>query len=182
MATKHLMTADDLLHLEDDGDRYELIEGELIRMSPTGDEHSEIGMGFGARLWQHVVPRGLGKVYGADMGFVLEDPPTTVLSPDVSFVQASRLPSSGRQRNYLRLAPDLVVEIVSPSDSLSDLEKKVARYLAGGVRLVLVVNPRNSTIAMHRLGRRVVILRDLDELNLVEVVPGFRVRVADLFA
>lgn len=116
MAVKQIVTPEDLFLMPEGDERYELIEGELVRMSLVGQEHSEIGANFVALLYNHVIPRRHGKIYGLDTGFVSERFSNTVLCPDVAFVRADLLPPQ-RQDRYLRVVPDLVVEIVSPSDS-----------------------------------------------------------------
>jgi Uma2 family endonuclease len=114
MATTKLTTIDDLWAITEPG-RYDVIDGELHQMPPAGGEHGEIEMTIGALLWHFVRIHGLGKVYGCDMGFILSHAPLIWLSPDVAFVRAERLPPPEERVGFLNLAPDLAVEIVSPS-------------------------------------------------------------------
>ena len=127
-----LMTADELLRLPDDGKRYELVEGTLNETPPAGTERGLIAMKAGSILYQYAHERGLGEVFAAETGFVLSSKPDTVRAPDVAFVAADRLPSGGLPAGYLRLAPDLVVEVVSPSDTASDLQSRVYAWLDAG--------------------------------------------------
>lgn len=171
-------TADELERTPPDG-RWELIAGELVAMTPAGGEHGEIGSGMVARLWLHNRGCRLGKVYGADTGFVLA--PNVILVPDAAFVRMDRLPAEEDQRRWLRLAPDLVVEVVSPTDRAADVAAKVARYLDAGVTLLWVLHPRTRAVTLHAADRSEQTLREGDELDGGEVLPGFRVAVAEIF-
>jgi len=178
MATTKLWTIEELERTSLDG-RYELIDGELMEMAPAGGEHGEIGLGFGARLWLYVREQRLGKVYGADTGFVLAS--NLLVSPDVAFVRFDRLPTPAEQQMWLRLAPDLAVEIVSPTDSLAEVRAKVERYLDNGVPLVWVFQPRPKTVSVFGPDRTERILVDGDVLDGGDVLPGFQVAVSDIF-
>ncbi len=181
MATTRLMTADELMALPDDGWRYELIEGVLHRMSPAGAEHGEIGTEYVWHLRNFVVPRRLGRVYPADTGFFLSHDPETVVAPDAAFVRADRLPPRAERRGYLDLVPDLVVEVVSPTDRQADVDDKVARYLAAGARLVWVTDPLRRSVRVHAPGREPRELGEGEVLDGEDVIPGFRLPVADVF-
>lgn len=182
MAMTKLMTVDDLLAVPDDGYRYDLVNGELRRMSPAGGEASALGVGIAARLWFHVTERGLGKVFGADGTFVLSNDPRTALVPDVAFVRADRLPSDVEQRRPLHLAPDLAVEVVSPGDAMPEVMAKVRLYLEAGTPLVWVVLPRRKQVMVHQADGTMRTLGVGDLLDAGDVVPGFRLGVADIFA
>jgi len=171
-------TVDDLERSSPDG-RYELIDGELVEMAPAGGEHCELGMGFGARLWLQVRERRLGKVYGADTGFVLGS--ALLVVPDVAFVRADRLPSPPEQRTWPRLAADLVVEVVSPTDRATDVRAKVMRYLDAGVPLIWVFYPRTRIVSVVAPDRDERILREGEVLDGGAVLPEFRLAVADIF-
>ena len=106
MATAQLLTAEDLWAFGDDGQRCDLIRGELHRMAPAGGEHASVEMTIGALLWNYARSGKWGTVFGSDAGFVLARNPDTLLSPDVAFVRADRLPSKKRQIGFLELAPD----------------------------------------------------------------------------
>jgi Uma2 family endonuclease len=176
-----LMTAEELARLPDDGYRYELVKGVLHRMSPGSFEPSTIAMRIGARLVAFADEHGLGEVTGADGGYVLERGPDTVRAPDVAFVRADRVPTREEQQHFAELAPDLAVEVISPSDRMSDLEEKVEQYLALGVPLVWVFHPRERTVTVRRPRRAPRVLRDGDVIDGEEILPGFRLPVADVF-
>lgn len=175
------MTADELERMPEDAYRYDLIRGVLKRMSPTEFLHHKVAGNVAALLPNFVTPRGLG-VVGGEGGFVLEIDPDTVLAPDVAFVRTDRLPPEDQWDRFARLAPDLVVEVVSPSETAPEVEEKVGLYLAAGVPLVLVVGPRRRTVRVRTADGGDRLLTEADELDGGAVLPGFRVPVARLFA
>ncbi len=110
------------------------------------------------------------------------DDPGKVRRPDVSFIRADRLPAEEAREGHCRIAPDLAVEVISPNDLYCDVDEKVNEYLAAGVRLVWVVNPSARRVLIRRRDRTAAELLEADELDGEDVVPGFRCRVAALFA
>ncbi|MGH2460727.1 MAG: Uma2 family endonuclease [Chloroflexota bacterium] len=176
-----LMSADELFKLPDDDHRYELVEGELRRMSPAGGEHGSLAAEFGADLIMHVREHRLGRVFAAETGYRLRSDPDTVRAPDVSFVRRGRLPGGKLLVGFLPLAPDLAVEVVSPSDTADDVQERIRDFLDAGTRLVVVVYPRTRTIAVHLPSGEVRTLGLADTFDAGDVVPGFRYAIADLF-
>ena len=181
VATTKLTTAADLMTMPDERRRYELIEGVLREMPPAGGEHGEIETELIVHLRLHAAARGAGKVYPGDTGFFFQHDQEIVLLPDVAFVRAERLPPPAQRRGYLDLIPDLAVEIVSPADRLRQVRAKVQRYLAAGVRLVWLVEPRHRRVTVFRPGQPERVLGPDDELDGGDVLPGFRLPVAELF-
>lgn len=180
MTTTRAYTIDDLAQIEDDGFSYELIRGELIRMAPPGFEHGDVMVNAASILHEFVRRHQLGKVVGGDAGFVLHRGPDSVLGPDIAFISAERLPPPEQRVGWLEAAPDLVIEVRSPSDRPGDIARKVREYLDTGVRAVWILDPRRRTAAVHLAGVEPVTLRADETLDAGDVVPGFRVRVADL--
>lgn len=176
-----LMTADELFVLPDDGRRYELIEGVLNEMSPAGMTHGLTAMRAGAILFNFVHQRELGEVFAAETGFILSTDPDTVRAPDAAFVAADRMPQGDSPPGYLRLAPDLVVEVVSPSDTASELQGKVCTWLDAGCRLVWVVYPATRSVTVYRSREDVRVLGEGDALDGSPVFQGFRAGVRELF-
>ena len=176
-----LMTADELLRLPDDGKRYELIEGVLNEMSPAGTTHGLTAMRAGAILFTFVHQRDLGEVFAAETGFVLSTDPDTVRPPDAAFVAAERLPTGDLPAGYMCLAPDLVVEVVSPSDTASELQSKVCTWLDTGCRLVWVVYPATRSVTVYRSREDVRVLGEGDALDGSPVFEGFSAEVRELF-
>jgi Uma2 family endonuclease len=180
--TTKLMTAEELLSLPDDGSRYELIKGELKRMPPTGDEHGGVTMELAAMLYQYVKLNNLGRVYAAETGFKLESDPDTVRAPDIAFVSMKRIQAAGRIQGYRSGAPDLAVEVTSPSNTKREMAEKAKEYFAAGARLVWIVNPKLKSVIVYRSLSDIITLTETDTLEGDEVVPGFQIPVAEIFA
>ena len=176
-----LMTADERLMLPDDGKRYELIEGVLNERALAGAVHGLTAMEAGVLLYQFTHPRGLGAVFAPGTGFVLSTDPDTVRAPDAAFVAAERLPSGDLPPDYLRLAPDLVVEVVSPSDSASELQGKIFTWLDAGCRLVWVVYPAAQSVTVYRSRENARVLGADEVLDGAPVFDGFSAEVRELF-
>lgn len=176
------VTADELLAMPDDGYRYELVKGELIQASPTGDEHGQVTVTLTAALYQQVKQHNLGRVYAAETGFKLESDPDTVRAPDVAFVSRERVEATGTLTGFRSGAPDLVVEVLSPSDRIGKIEAKVKQWLETGARAVWVVSPKLKTVTVYRSLSDIVTLTEKDNLDGDDVVPGFQIKVADIFS
>jgi Uma2 family endonuclease len=180
--TDQLMTADELWRLPDDGQRHELVAGELRTMAPSGSQHGRVTVRVTVPLGQHVEAHELGVVFGAETGFWIAENPDTVRAPDVAFGRRERAEAIGDVTGYWPGAPDLAVEVISPSDLYTELDEKVAMWLERGARMVLVVNPRRRTVAVHRPGGQVRLLAESDEIDSEDVVPGWKLPVRELFA
>ena len=180
--TTKLMTAEELLEMPDDGFRYELVRGELVKMPPAGHMSSFREMLIGSHLTVYVRENRLGRAYGASGGFRLESDPDTVLAPDAAFVRQERVEAVGDGDGFFPGAPDLAVEVISPSDRYTEVDEKVAEWLAAGTSMVVVVNPRNRTVRVHRPTTDSVLLTEEDTLDGGDVVPGWEMPVADIFA
>lgn len=176
------MTAEELFQLPDDDYKYELVEGELIRMPPTGAEHGDIAVNAGALLRNYVKAHDLGRVSAAETGFILKRNPDTVRAPDAAFIAKARIPPEGIPRTYWPFAPDLAVEVVSPHDRFDEVQEKVAEYFTAGTRLVWVVLPKTRTVLVYRSFHDVRSLGVDDELSGEDVIPGFTCQVAELFS
>ncbi len=180
-ATTSLMTADDLLRSPDDGFRYELLRGELKKMAPASHEHGRIAINISTPLDQHARTNKLGRVYAAETGFKLASDPDTVRAPDVAFVSQKRLEQVGRVKGYWPGAPDLVVEIISPSDIYTEVEEKVFDWLEAGAKMVVVVNPRKRVVTVYRSFTEIVVLTEADRLDCSDVIAGWSIAVKDIF-
>jgi Uma2 family endonuclease len=183
MATPHIkqFTAEDLEAITDDTHRYDLIRGELWKVPPASPEHGIRAGRVHGELYIFVKARDLGEVFAAESGFKLHVDPDSVLAPDVAFVRRERLPGKGQRRGFWTLVPDLVVEVMSPSDSAHYVAEKVEEYLEAGVPLVWVLNPRRETVTAYGPGSVARILRVGDVLDGGDVLPGFTLPVANIF-
>lgn len=178
----HRMTADELFDLPDDGfHRYELVRGELITMPPPGAQHGGIAARVVELLAPHVRKQDLGKMLG-ESGFRLEAGPDTVRGPDAAFIARERLAVGGLPEKYWPGAPDLAVEVVSPDDTYAEVQEKALEWLSFGTRLVWVIAPRRRTVTVYRAPDDIVVLRADATLDGGDVVPGWSVPVAELFA
>jgi Uma2 family endonuclease len=122
---EHLLTAEDLSKMPDDGNRYELVRGERVYMAATGGQHGIVASSLDQRLRNFVEAHELGEVCAAETGFRLAQNPDTVRAPDVSFIAGERIPAGGVPEGYWPFAPDLTVEVISPSDRFDDVLTKV---------------------------------------------------------
>ena len=179
--TTQTMTAEELLNLPCGKFRYELVKGELVTMSPAGSEHGVVIMNLAVPLGHYIKANKLGIAFGAETGFKLASNPDTVRAPDISFVRSERIPETGIPKSYWPGAPDLAVEVLSPGDTVAEVEEKIAEWLDAGAGAVWVVSPKLRTITLYRSPTDVVTLTEKDELSDQEVVPGFRCQVAEIF-
>lgn len=176
------MSVDDLEQMTGEIDRHDLIKGELRTMSPAGGTHGKLANRAGRFFGDFVDEHRLGTVYGAETGFILARDPDTVLAPDMAFIQTSRLPDPDAEEGFVPVVPDLVLEIVSPSDRMNDVTDTVLAYLDAGVRMVLILQPRQCLLTVHCPGRDPYILHVTDTFDGNDVLPGFRLQVSALFA
>jgi Uma2 family endonuclease len=174
-------TANELFEMPNDGFRYELVKGELRKMSPSGSEHAVIIGKLTMRLGRHIEANNLGLYFGAEGGFKISSDPDTVRAPDVAFVSNERIPESGVPKNFWSGAPDLAVEVVSPGDTYAEVEEKVEDWLDAGTRAVWIVNPKRRSVSVYRSMTDVTRLSEGDELDGGDVVPGFRCKVSEIF-
>ena len=180
-AKNKLLTAEDLLRLHSQGVKGELIEGVLVETVSAGKVHARIAIRIGGELDRHVRRNRLGQVGGSDGGVIVQRHPDTVREPDVYFVSAERLPLDDDSDGYLEVAPELVVEIISPSDSRTEVDKKTQMWLGLGVLMVVTVYPRTRTIVVHRPGVPALTLTGDDVLDCGDVLPGFSLPLSEIF-
>ncbi len=178
--TTALMTVEEFERLPDGNVRRELVRGEVIEMTPGGYDHSTVGARIIGALIQ--AAGHLGEVVSADCGFILADDPSTVRMPDAGFVRRGRVPDATGRELLFRGAPDLAVEVVSPSDTMAELLQKVGEYLEAGTSLVWVVVPSRREVYVYRPVGAPEVIGDDGVLTGDPVLPGLSIGVADLFA
>lgn len=161
--------------------RHELLRGELITMSPTGGQHGRFVYQLTIVLGQYISEHDLGAGFGAETGFRLQVDPAIVLAPDVSFIRKENFTPERDAVSFVPGAPDLVVEVLSPSDGATYVQKKVETWLHHGAQLVWVVEPETQTVHVYRTDGSVNLLKVGDALNGEKVLPGFSYPLARLF-
>jgi Uma2 family endonuclease len=177
MATSRTtITDEELLRLPKDGNKYEVVDGEL-RMSPAGLRHERIVARLICLLGQFVEERRLGDVLGSNLLYIL--PSGNKRAPDVSFVAAGRL-ERYQHAVFPELAPDLAVEVISPGDSPRQVLDRVGEYLQAGVRLVWVIEPERRTASIYRTLTDVRNVSESGSLEAPDVLPGFRCALSEL--
>ncbi len=177
-----LHTAEELLNLPDDGMRHELVGGEIRTMAPAGNEHGYLALRIASRLEQHVDANELGRTYAAETGFKIGTDPDTVRAPDAAFVSRERVEKVGRVTGFWPGAPDLAVEVVSPGDTHAEVVEKSLAWLDAGCRMVLVVEPGRKVVTVYRSREDIRILAGDEAVDGADVVPGWRLPVAGIFA
>ena len=176
-----ISTAEGLFNMPDDGYRYELVKGELRKTVPAGSEHGDISSDIHGSLGAYVRANNLGRTRIAEPGFILERAPDSVRAPDIAFVRRERIEAIGKTVRYWPEAPDLAVEVISPNDRYTEVNEKVADWLAAGTRMVVVVNPRNRTVNVHTPNNTITLAMG-DMLDGCDVVPGWQMPLTDIFA
>ncbi len=178
--TTEVKTADELLDWYVPGKRAELIRGRLVVSEPPGAKHGAVANRLAVLITNHVEANDLGRVYAAETGFWIEVDPDTVRAPDVAFVSNARLPQDDPD-GYARFIPDLVVEVLSPSDRARKVQEKIRDWIDAGVRLVWVVDPKKQLVQTYREeGSQTTVAGD-QTLEAEPVLPGFRCSLAEVF-
>lgn len=178
--TEALITGDELLALGDIGP-CELVEGRLVPMSPTAFEHGHYEGNFYEHLKAFVRQQRLGKVVVGEAGIYTRHNPDTVRGVDAAFISHERLAQRQKKRGFLDVAPELVVEILSPDDAWSEVTQKLREHFAIGVKLVWIADPTSRTVHAYRALTDVREFGETDHLTGDDVLPGFSVPVAQLF-
>jgi Uma2 family endonuclease len=176
-----LMTAEELMELPDDGFRYELINGELEKMPPPGLPHGRIAFRLSVFLGKFILDHGLGEGFAAETGFKLTSNPDTVLAPDFAFVTNERFTAVGKTEGYGVGAPDLAVEVLSPSDRPGKVKEKISRWFSFGTKQVWIVDPKHRTVTVYRSTIDTTTFSGSDYLESQNLLPGFRISLEKIF-
>lgn len=176
-----LVTADELIELEADGQSYELSRGMLVCVTPTHYIPGYIAARVNMQVCAFVGAQNLGICGSAEMGFRLASAPDTVRAPDLWFVRTERLPARNLPVSFFPGPPDLAIEVLSLSDRYTSVVAKIRDYLDAGTPLLWVLDARSRTTAVFRPGQAVQFLDETDTLDGEDVLPGFRLPIADLY-
>ena len=184
VATKARITLDEFLTLSEGDRRLELVDGQVIDVPAPGPLHGRIVARISRCLSEYLERGGGGEVFAGDVSFRLGLPadPNRVRAPDVSFVSAARLPAGSIPETFLSGAPDLAVEVLSPSDDPVDVQQKVRDFLETGAQLVWIVAPRAGTVNVFRPDGSARFLKDDDALDGEHVLPGLTILLPDIFS
>lgn len=178
-AETKLITGEELMAMGDIGP-CELVEGRIIYMDPTGDEHGVFESTLSSELSVFVRQRKLGWVMAGEVGIYIRRNPDTVRGADIAFISRERLPN-GPTGKYLQVAPELVVEIMSPDDRWQEVREKIEEYFSIGVQWVWIVEPANRAVLVYRSINEAQKLGEADALKGDGVLDGFTLSVATLF-
>ena len=175
-----LLTAEEFLLLPDNGMHRELVRGEVEETMPPGGRHGIVALklGFHLQAWAEEGSKGC---VGVESGFILARDPDIVRGPDVFYVRAERIPADGIPEAFWNIAPDLAVEVVSPSETADEVRQKVREYLVAGTLLVWEVYPRTREVIAYASDGTARAFGPADTLEAPEVLPGFSCRVSEIF-
>ncbi len=174
-----LMTGEELLH-RPDLNPCELVNGRVVPTMPTGDEPADVEAELGMSLRAYGRETGRGRAVGGEVGIYIRRNPDTVRAADIVFISKER-DLWPRSKGYFEVAPELVVEVLSPDDRMSRVREKLRDYFSAGVQVVWVVDPTLRRVLVHRSLTDVTVLNDRQTLTEEELLPGFSVPVSDLF-
>jgi Uma2 family endonuclease len=174
----HLLSAEEAFWLNP-AERWELVEGRIVEVSPVKRRHGRILVRLARRLEEHVEAHGLGEVYGGDVGFILRRNPDTVRAPDLAFIRRARLPAV-EEETFSTVIPDLAIEILSPSDRWAEVEQKIVEYIQAGVTSVWVLDPSGNEVRIFHPGEAARVLGVAERISEPELLPGLELDISSL--
>ena len=177
---ERLITGEELSKMPE-AEPCELIEGRIVRMSPTSHIHGRIETRFASRLSSFVEAARLGQVLSGEVGIYIRRQPDTIRAADAAYISSARYAQS-RSESYLDVAPELIVEVLSPDDAWQAVMRKLADYFSIGVQVVWVADPQARTVYAYRSATEAKQFTESDTLTAPEILPGFTLPVAELFA
>ena len=180
-ATEKLMTAEDYARMSNPGYRTELVKGEVVEMGSPGFLHGKIANKIGRLIGNFADDNDLGHVINNDSGVITERSPDSVRGPDVAYYSYGRVPKGTMTTSYPSAPPELVFEVLSPTDRWPQVLIKVAEYLSAGVSTVCLVDPRSSTIHLYRSEDPLQDFGTEDQWSVPEVLPGLSIPVRQFF-
>ena len=178
--TNKLITADELLAMPRDGNRYELVRGVLIKKMPTGDLHGIVVVLTAHYITQYALSSGHGQTRSGEAGYILDRDPDTVRAPDVAWYSPDNLPPPDTQ-GFPDIVPDLVIEVKSPSNSNPEMAAMAQMWLSYGAKRALVLDPQSETVIIHNPDSAPITLAVDEALDLGDLLPGFSCPVRSFF-
>jgi len=178
-----LLTAEDYFRLPQPDVPTELVRGEIVEMNQPGFRHGKVSKRIGRLLDEYAESNDCGEVATNDSGVITERGPDTVRGADVAYYSYSRLPKDQEPEGYPDVAPDLVFEVLSPSNRWPQVLAKVEEYLKAGVSVAVVVDPKANKLQIYRgedADEPVAVLNASDTFELPDVLPGFSMTVGKL--
>jgi Uma2 family endonuclease len=181
IAEPKLMTADEFFCMPDDGKRYELVQGRLVEVGGASWRSSTVAATILILLGTFVRQHRLGKVSGADLGSKLASSPDTVRVPDVAFVRSDRFRGGKGPRGFFVGAPDLCIEVLSPTDRYPAVRRKIREYLTAGAEQIWVIDPETRSAIVHRAGGAEEEYAEDGIIDGGDLLPGFTLRLAEIW-
>jgi len=179
MVTTRITTATELFDMGSDAP-FELIQGELVGVSPAGIKSNFVLSNIHGELFVFLRTNQLGRLSVAEGGFLVETDPDTVVAPDVAFVASEHLPNVIPQRGYLPVRPDLIVEVVSPTDERRDIQMKRSLYDRIAVPIVWWIDPQRESASIHISEEAVETIDRNGRLDGRDILPGFSIALAEI--
>ena len=173
------MTAEELLR-RPDLEPCELVAGRIVPRTPTGDEQGDVELKLGHRLRQYGKESGRGRAVGGEVGIYIRRNPDTVRAADIAFISKER-DVRPRAKGYFEVAPELVVEVLSPDDRMSEVREKLRDYFSADVVAVWLVDPALRRVLVYRSPTEVTVLDERQFLTGEDLLPGFSVLVSEIF-
>ncbi len=169
------------MQMPENGKRLELVKGELVDMPPAGYAYGRVASRIDRGIGNYVEQYDLGEVVISEASFRIAQNPDTVRVPDIAFLCKEHVPHGPAPQGFIDQAPDLVVEVASPTDSASSFQAKLEQWLAAGVQLVWVAYPNTKSVVVYNAQREGKLLRAEDMLTGDPVLPGFSCKVSEIF-
>lgn len=181
ITAKKVWTDEEFMALSKDGHRYEIVNGELVDMGNSGALHGNIAIILSSALFAVVNAQKLGALFDSSTAFKMKNGDKR--SPDISFFARDRLQGMTElPTGFLEGAPDLAIEILSPSNTVEEIHDKLVEYFENGSRLAWIIHPNENYVLVYRSAQEPDrLLKSVDSLDGEEVIPGFSLPVADLF-
>ena len=176
-----LLTIEEYAAMPDTGPPTELVRGRIVEMSLPSFRHGIVCVQIAFLIMKYLEVPKIGRVVSNDSGIVTHRDPDSLRGADVAFYSYGRLPREIEVSGYPEVAPDLVFEVVSPTDRRGDILHKVAEYLDAGVTLVVVADPKRNKIENFRADGPVIALDAEEEWSAPDILPGFAVKVRSFF-